>query len=580
MVNGSNAVIEKIEGKNVAIKTDKNERKILGLNDMRFMDYGYSTTSYLSQGKTEDYVIGIARSKEEFLTLTHQRSFYVTLSRARKKAHLIIDNYKNLIRSLAKKRGDKTSSIEHQTIEKSIIKSAEIGKDGELERIAEKTAKSHLTDKVNDLMNEYQNIREINKIADLNKEVNSDIYDIAKEVSSIKKAIEKKERKFKLQKVYRGPEQALVLWDKLVEKHGLQEAKKRLARNPRIIGKLEGKEIFFIKDQARKEVMGKIDKIINRLVNIGIKKEQVTLKEKELKKLDANLRSKLQCLGGLKTEGLLYEKIKKEVKEIVKNVMFKMNNIGSSDITNNVTNKITERITEQIVEFRNRYKKEASSEEKISFYIKARYEHGREGFYKDELKKENKGGMRDLELIDKVKALAKIDTNLAGKERGYHVSYNPKKVFERYDNLQARTMEVTKSYMKQGISFTKANIIATKIVDYEISYGSYPAIKTLKSIENLSEKLTKDYRLLLKMGLTKNEAVIVCSKLSDTSFNFQKLEKNIDEISKKNELNKSKFLATSDTPQTTRNIRDNKGINNPPSTPNNTRVERDVGIEI
>ena len=82
------------------------------------------------------------------------------------------------------------------------------------------------------------------------------------------------------------------------------------------------------------------------------------------------------------------------------------------------------------------------------------------------------------------------------------------------------------------------------------------------------------------MGLTRNEAVIFCSKLGDINFNFQKLEKNIDEISKKIELNKSKFLAISDTPQTTRNIRDNKGISNPSSTTNNTRIERDIGIEI
>ena len=82
------------------------------------------------------------------------------------------------------------------------------------------------------------------------------------------------------------------------------------------------------------------------------------------------------------------------------------------------------------------------------------------------------------------------------------------------------------------------------------------------------------------MGLTRNEAIIVCSKLSDTSFNFQKLEKNIDVTSKKVELNKSKFLATSDTSQTTRNIRDGKGIGTPPSTPNNTRVERNMGIKI
>lgn len=108
-------------------------------------------------------------------------------------AYLIIDNYKNLIRSLSKKRGDKTSSIEHQTIEKSVIKSTDMGRNEEFGII--NVAKSHLTDKIGNLMNEYQNIKGINGKAGLNKEVSSDIYGIANKVSRLKKEIEVQERK-------------------------------------------------------------------------------------------------------------------------------------------------------------------------------------------------------------------------------------------------------------------------------------------------------------------------------------------------------------------------------------------------
>ena len=116
-------------------------------------------------------------------------------------------------------------------------------------------------------------------------------------------------------------------------------------------------------------------------------------------------------------------------------------------------------------------------------------------------------------------------------------------------------------------------------MDYEICYGNYANVKKLRDIEELSEKLTKDYKLLLKMGLTKNEAIVICSKLSDTSFNIQKSEKNM-EISNKIELGKDKVLGTSRTSQITRTSRDSKGIDKPPSMANNTKVEKDMEIEI
>ncbi len=247
-----------------------------------------------------------------------------------------------------------------------------------------------------------------------------------------------------MQGIYKEPEQALFLWGKLVERHGLREAEKILVKNSKLIGKLEGMELFFIKDQIHKEAIGKIDKVVKSLVNMEMKRDQLSLKERELKKVDEGIRNKLQGLADLKIEGLSHEEIKMQIRGVVKNTMFKIGSVGSGE----VTNKITKRVTEQIVEFKNRYKKEASAEDKISFYIKARYEHEREEFYKGELQKQSKAEMQDLEVVDKVKLLAKIDANLGKKEDGYHVACNPREVLARYDNLQARTIEITKSYMK------------------------------------------------------------------------------------------------------------------------------------
>lgn len=81
-------------------------------NDFKHIDHAYSMTAFASQGKTVDTVIGILRSKEVHLELSHQRSFYVSLSRARHNAFVVTDNKERLIQSLSEKTGAKSSALE------------------------------------------------------------------------------------------------------------------------------------------------------------------------------------------------------------------------------------------------------------------------------------------------------------------------------------------------------------------------------------------------------------------------------------------------------------------------------------
>jgi len=117
IVNGSNATIKEIKKNKVQIELANGQIKTFKLTDqdLQHIDHSYSSTVYGAQGKTVDYVIGAVRAKEAFLKLSTQRSFYVTISRARHNATLITDNYKNLHRSLSNKPGAKTSAIEQQT---------------------------------------------------------------------------------------------------------------------------------------------------------------------------------------------------------------------------------------------------------------------------------------------------------------------------------------------------------------------------------------------------------------------------------------------------------------------------------
>ena len=112
MINGNFAVITSISDKKIEIKIQDGLSKKLELENLKHIDYGYSTTTYNAQGKTVDHVIGVLKAKEPYLKLSTQRALYVAVSRARHSATLVIDNYQNLFFSLAKRTGSKTSALE------------------------------------------------------------------------------------------------------------------------------------------------------------------------------------------------------------------------------------------------------------------------------------------------------------------------------------------------------------------------------------------------------------------------------------------------------------------------------------
>ena len=65
---------------------------------MKFVDYGYVSSTYSSQGKTSDYVIGILRAKEKFLNL--RMNYYLELFLILDQKYQVIIKKVRLIQSL------------------------------------------------------------------------------------------------------------------------------------------------------------------------------------------------------------------------------------------------------------------------------------------------------------------------------------------------------------------------------------------------------------------------------------------------------------------------------------------------
>ncbi len=83
-------------------------------SELKHIDYGYATTVHSAQGKTADNVIAIAESYREHLL--NQKSFYVTISRARDKVMLIVDDKQKVADKLFEYTGEKVSALESQNI--------------------------------------------------------------------------------------------------------------------------------------------------------------------------------------------------------------------------------------------------------------------------------------------------------------------------------------------------------------------------------------------------------------------------------------------------------------------------------
>jgi conjugative relaxase-like TrwC/TraI family protein len=91
----------------ITIETDRGRRKTLGPGQ-RVFNYGYATTSYGSQGKTVDTVLF---SDAGSRAATHQKQFYVTISRGRRRA-LIFTPDKAALRRAVSAEGHRALAIE------------------------------------------------------------------------------------------------------------------------------------------------------------------------------------------------------------------------------------------------------------------------------------------------------------------------------------------------------------------------------------------------------------------------------------------------------------------------------------
>ena len=114
--NSDTAKVTNITNKHITFQLQTGHTKTFARTDpiLKHMDYAYASTVHAAQGKTAKHVIGVLESGHKHLT--NQRSFYVTLSRAKESATLISDNKAEMIKTLSLNAGIKTSASEHQSI--------------------------------------------------------------------------------------------------------------------------------------------------------------------------------------------------------------------------------------------------------------------------------------------------------------------------------------------------------------------------------------------------------------------------------------------------------------------------------
>lgn len=563
IMNGDTATIERITDKNVTIKTASGNKYTITKEDMRFMDYGYTSSTYSSQGKTSKYVIGISRAKEKFLTLSHQRSFYVTISRASKEAHLIIDNYKDLIQSLSKKEGDKTSATEHQS---------ELSKDNKVIATNPETTErvKLIKSSINQLIKEYKSTQK----ASIERKENSLSSYLKENISDLKvkqTELNKVKEEFLSNSAYSDPQEALSKWNSLVARYELTEAISRIESNPKAIGELKGKTFLFFNDRGRKEALSQIKQSINTLINLEKIKDYLKLSKRSVNKLDKEYHNILKQAFSFKTRNITHTKMKRNITQAVKTSLSKIDgmefrsgvnvNINANIITNgnnttntnkdnafnvnlsnnyknanatyrgfdstnhNMTISISKRVEEKIIEFKTRYKREPSITEKASMFIQAKYEYERKSYYLKQLNKKKipKTKIEQIRQIEKADKLSKIDANLAIREHsevnGMHKTPEHQVVMNAYQDSQNRIEKLTKSYIKQGYSIEQASNIAHKIVNYEIDNNNHPSIRKIKAIEQESKTFNLDKTIIKNMGINGKDAEKLISKLEGIELN-------------------------------------------------------------
>ncbi|MCW9035382.1 MAG: conjugative relaxase [Rhodospirillales bacterium] len=91
---------------------------------LRFIDHAWASTVHAFQGRTVDNIIGVMHSSHPHLT--HQKAFYVEISRARENAMLITDDRQTLGRTLTEVTGERIAALEATPEYKSLVTSPEL----------------------------------------------------------------------------------------------------------------------------------------------------------------------------------------------------------------------------------------------------------------------------------------------------------------------------------------------------------------------------------------------------------------------------------------------------------------------
>jgi conjugative relaxase-like TrwC/TraI family protein len=108
--NGDKGEIIDAVKKSVFVKFDNGTSKWINTDKLKNFDYAYAATAHIAQGMTVNKVFAMVESWRT--NLINQKSFYVSISRARHKTKIYTDDIKKLIDVLKQRTGEKTSSIE------------------------------------------------------------------------------------------------------------------------------------------------------------------------------------------------------------------------------------------------------------------------------------------------------------------------------------------------------------------------------------------------------------------------------------------------------------------------------------
>lgn len=110
--NGQSAAVERVDRDQntatVRLENGQTQTIDLAARNSQHWDHAYAQTAHAAQGRTSDRVMVHAESHRQ--NLTNQKSFYVSLSRARDEARVYTDNRERLIDAIKERAGEKQAA--------------------------------------------------------------------------------------------------------------------------------------------------------------------------------------------------------------------------------------------------------------------------------------------------------------------------------------------------------------------------------------------------------------------------------------------------------------------------------------